>query len=403
MDDLIKRISESERKYVSEVLDTDFRSSKGSMMMTRVEQKICEMFGTKYAVSHVNGTATLHTAVAVAGVGAGDEVIVPPLTMSSTAFGVLQNNAVPVFADVDEETFNISTDAIRKCITDKTRAIMPVSLYGLPCDAVKINKIAEEFNLVVIEDNAECFMGRIDGNPAGVMSDMASLSFQSSKHITSGEGGMIITNNEDYANHARRFSGLGYAGVGAKTGKITKKDIQDPDYLRHRAMGWNYRMSELSSATVLGQLEHADELLQRRKDVAKLFLDEIEKYSWLRPQKSPEGFENSYWTLAVSIDTDKVDWHKFRDTFAENGGDGIYAAWQLTYLEPMFTQNMLEGRDVFFKEPFNSGDMTRFQKGICPVAEKLQPRMLQFKTNYWNWDDAEKQAEVLKKTLLQLN
>lgn len=399
MKDLISRVGESERKYVDEVLETGFRSSKGSMMMTRVEQKVCEMFGVKYAISHVNGTATLHTAVAAAGVGAGDEVIIPPLTMSSTAFGVLQNNAVPVFADVDENTFNISPDAIRNRITDKTKAIMPVSLYGLPCDAVEINKIAKEYNLVVIEDNAECFMGKINGKPAGVLSDMASLSFQSSKHITAGEGGMIITNNEEYADYARRFSGLGYASVGAKSGRITKKDIQDPDYLRHKAMGWNYRMPELCSAAVLGQLDHAEELLQRRIDVANMFLEEINKYAWLKPQKSPEGFENSYWTLSVVLDTDKVDWHTFRDKFLENGGDGIYAAWQLTYLEPLFTEMALEGRDIFFKPPFNNNGLERYQRGSCPVAEKLQPRMLQFKTNYWDWEDAEKQLKALKNTL----
>lgn len=403
MNELLRRIGESERKYVLEVLDTDFRSSKGSMMMTRVEKKFSEMFGVKYAISHINGTATLHSAVAAAGVGAGDEVIVPPLTMSSTAFGVLQNNAVPVFADVDERTFNISPDSIRKCITKKTKAIMPVSLYGLPCDAVEINKIAKEHGLVVIEDNAECFLGKIDGKPAGVLSDMASFSFQSSKHLTSGEGGMILTDSEEYANRVRRFSSLGYAGVGASKGKITKKDIQNPEYERHCSMGWNYRMPELCSAVVLGQLEHAEELLQRRKDVARMFLDIIESYEWLVPQYVPEGIENSYWTLAVQLDTDRIGWTKFRDCFLENGGDGIYSAWQLTYLEPMFKNMVLEGREVFLREPFNTYTPHRYDKGICPIAEKLQPRMLQFKTNYWNLKDAEKQADVLQKTLKELD
>ena len=403
MKSLIKRIGESEKKYVSEVLDTDFRSSKGSMMMTRVEQKFAELFGARYAISHVNGTATLHSAIAAAGVEAGDEVIVPPLTMSSTAFGVLQNNAVPIFADVDERTFNISPDAIRNCVTDRTRAIIPVSLYGLPCDAVEINKIAKEYHLAVIEDNAECFMGKIDGNIAGTLSDMASFSFQSSKHLTSGEGGMIITNNEEYANKVRRFSSLGYAGVGAMKGKITKKDIQNPDYERHCSMGWNYRMPEICSAVILGQLEHCEELVQRRIEVANMFRTEIEKYSWLIPQYIPDGFENSYWTLAVQLDTKKIGWNRFRDKFIENGGDGIYSAWQLTYLEPMIRDMALQGREVFFKEPFNIYNPKRYEKGICPIAEKLQPRMLQFKTNYWDFTDAEKQAEILKKTLKELD
>ena len=132
MKNLIKRIGEREQQYVQEVLETNFRSSLGSVMMRRLEEAFAKKFGVKYAISHVNGTATLHSAIAAAGVGVGDEVIVPPLTMSSTAFAVLQNNAVPVFADVEEDTFNISPKAVEALITDKTRAIMPVSLYGLP-------------------------------------------------------------------------------------------------------------------------------------------------------------------------------------------------------------------------------------------------------------------------------
>lgn len=402
-ENIIKRIGESEKKYVLEALETDFRSSKGSTMMTRLEHQFAEMFGVKYAISHINGTATLHSAVAAAGVGPGDEVIVPPLTMSSTTFGVVQNNAVPVFADVDEKTFNISPDSIRKCITERTKAIIPVSLYGLPCNSEEIMKIAEEKGLVVIEDNAECFMGRINGKPAGTVSDMASFSFQSSKHLTSGEGGMVITNDEEYATRIRRFSSLGYAGVGAAKGKITKQDIQDPSYERHCSMGWNYRMPELCSAVALGQLEHAEELVQRRKDSAKLFLEAMSGCEWLVPQYEPEGYESSYWTLAVQLDIDRISWNHFRDTFVKNGGDGIYAAWQLTYLEPMFKDMVLDGREIFFQKPFNGNGRNRYEKGLCPVAEKLQPRMLQFKTNYWDFNAAKRQAEILHETIRELS
>ncbi len=402
MKSLIKRIGEREKEYVLEVLDTQFRSSKGSLMMTRLERKFADMFHVKYAISHINGTATLHSAVAAAGVGAGDEVIVPPLTMSSTTFAVLQNNAIPVFADVDSRTFNIDPASIRKNITDRTKAIMPVSLYGLPCDSLEIRKIADEYRLKVIEDNAECFGGKINGRYAGEVSHMASFSFQSSKHVTCGEGGMVITDDEELAVRIRRFSCLGYAGVGAGKGKITKDDIQSPEYERHCSMGWNYRLPELCSAVALAQLEHAEELIQRRQDVAALFQSQLDGCDWLTPQYNPEGYENTYWTLAVQLDTDRVSWHTFRDAFRANGGDGIYAAWQLTYLEPMFQQAMLEGRDIFFKEPFNKRDVQQYKKDLCPVAERLQPRMLQFKTNYWDWEAAERQADILGKTIRQL-
>ena len=154
MENLIKRIGERERQYVQEVLDTDFRSSDGSTMMTRLERAFADKFGVKYAVSMINGTETLHTAVAAAGAGPGDEVVVPPLTMASTAFGVLQNNAIPVFADVDEDTFNLSPAAVENAISERTKAIMPVSLYGLPCDAKAINEIKGDYSFKLLVGGA---------------------------------------------------------------------------------------------------------------------------------------------------------------------------------------------------------------------------------------------------------
>lgn len=403
MNDMIRRVGETEKKYVMEVLDTEFRSSKGSLMMKRLEDAFAQKFGVKYAISHVNGTATLHSALAAAGVGVGDEVIVPPLTMSSTTFAVLHNNAIPVFADVDPETFTISPKSIRERITPRTKAIIPVSLYGLPCNIDEIMKIAEENNLVVIEDDAQCFLGKINGHLTGTMPHMASFSFQSSKHMTSGEGGIVVTNDLELATTVRRFSSLGYAGVGAGKGKITKEDIQDPDYNRHCSLGWNYRMPELCSAVALAQLEHIEELVQRRIDSAKLFLGVIENCSWLTPQKVPVGYKASYWTLAVKLEHPTVSWHEFRNKFKENGGHGIYAAWKLTYLEPMFQEMELAGRERFLKAPFKQGELQNYNSGLCPFAEYLQPRMLQFKTNYWNWKEAEQQAEVLKRTIQALD
>src|SRR5262249_25607801 len=144
------RIYGNEWKYVQEVLATEFRSSQGSTMMRRLEETFARKFGSKYAISHVNGTATLHSLLEAAGVGPGDEVIVPPLTMSAPPFAVLQGNASPVFADVDPETFLISVDAIRDRLSSKTKAIIPVALFGLSPDMDPIMKLAEQHGLLVI-------------------------------------------------------------------------------------------------------------------------------------------------------------------------------------------------------------------------------------------------------------
>jgi perosamine synthetase len=229
----------------------------------------------------------------------------------------------------------------------------------------------------------------------GTLGDCASFSFQSSKHLTSGEGGMIITDSLELAERIRKVQSLGYAGVSATKGKITKKDIQDPDYSRHVTLGWNYRMSELCAAVALAQLENIDELVGRRIAVAKMFEDAARGFDWLVPQHVGNEYENTYWTWVARLDRADVTWHQFRDRFAEKGGDGIYAAWKLTYLEPMFQKLDLLGREKFI----TAGNQAKYKEGLCPIAEKVAPRLLQYKTNYWDISEAEKQAEILRATL----
>ena len=242
------RIGDLEEKYVKEVLRGQFSSKHTYQMVTRLEKSFAEKYGVRHAVTMANGTATLHMALEAAGVGPGDEVICPPLTMSSTSMSVLMANAVPVFADVDLETFEISADAIRNAITDKTKAIMTVALYGLAPNMKEILEIAHKRQLIVIEDNAECYGARQDGKLVGTFGDMASYSFQSSKHLTAGEGGVVITDKDDLADKLRRYSGLGYAGIQKDKGRISKADIQNPVYERHMILGWNYRMSDICAA-----------------------------------------------------------------------------------------------------------------------------------------------------------
>jgi len=255
--------------------------------------------------------------------------------------------------------------------------------------------IARQHYLTVIEDDAETMFATYKGRLIGTFGHMSSFSFQSSKHLTAGEGGMILTDDEDLAVKVRRFNSLGYAGVDAKKAKITRDDIQDPEYSRHISAGYNYRMPELCAAVVLGQLERSEELVERRIDVANLFLKVVEGCKWLKPQKTPEGYTNSYWTLAVRMMHPEISWRQFRAKFRELRGDGIYAAWKLTYLEPMFNSGC--------PLPCSSSASQKYELGLCTNAELLQSQMLQFKTNYWNWEDAEKQADVLAKTIQELS
>ena len=385
------RISQLEKQYVLEALDNEFTTSKNSEFNNRLEATFAKTCNSKFAIGHCNGTATLHVALLACGVGIGDEVICPALTMSSTSIPVVLCGAIPVFADSDIETFQISADSIEKCITKKTKAVITVSLYGLAPDYDRIVSVCKKYDLALIEDNAECFLGEYKGKLVGEFGDFSSFSFQASKHLTCGEDGMLTTNNEELADKARRLNCLGYAGVSAKQGKITRNDIQDPDYSRHISFGYNYRMSELQAACALAQLERAKELVEQRIKVAAVFDEVIADQDLVIRQAEPKGYKNSYWAYSIVLKTDnpKVDWYRFRDLFQKNGGDGYYAAWKLSYNEPAY-QNILQHKD---------GVWQKYDENCCPNAEYLQKRMIQLKTNYWNIEEAKVQADILKRTI----
>ncbi len=387
----MKRFTELEKKYVLEVIDNEFNTSKNSIFGNRLESSFSDILGVEYSIAHVNGTATMHTALAALGVKQGDEVIVPPLTMSSTALAVLQNGSIPVFADVDLKTFNICPRSIIENISSKTKAIITVALYGLSPEYDEILAICEKHNIRLIEDNAECFLSYYKGKMVGAFGDFSSFSFQASKHLTCGEGGMLCTNNEEFADKARKFSSLGYAGVSAKQGKITRNDIQDPNYNRHVSLGFNYRLSEGNAAITLGQLERSQELVDIRKKVALIFDEAIGESELVTKQFNPSYCVNSYWSYSFILNTEKPekDWYRFRDLFQANGGDGFYAAWKLSYFEPLFINEIQNLKGV----------KQRYEHGLCPNSEFLQPRMIQMKTNYWNIEEAEAQGKILKKTI----
>ncbi|MDD3138612.1 MAG: DegT/DnrJ/EryC1/StrS family aminotransferase [Lachnospiraceae bacterium] len=387
----MERISNLEREYVNKALENSFSTSKNSIFNNKLEKEFAQRFHSRFAIGSSNGTATLHTAIAALGIKPGDEVICPALTMTSTSLGILQNGSIPVFADSDLDTFNITASSIEKVITPKTKAVMTVALYGLSPDYDTILEVCKKYNLYLIEDNAECFLGKYKGKYVGEFGDFASFSFQASKHLTCGEGGMLITNNQNLADEARRFGCLGYAGVSASQGKITRDDIQNPQYNRHVSMGFNYRMSELQAAVALGQLERAEELVRLRQDVAKLYDEAINGSTLLKRQLEPVDTVNSYWSYSLVLNTNnpEIDWFRFRDLYKKNGGDGFYAAWKLSYNEPLF-------KNIIQQYP---GVWQKYDKNLCPNAEYLQSRMIQLKTNYWDISEAKEQARILKATI----
>lgn len=390
----MKRIGSIEKKLVKEVLRSEFRSSKATGMLARAEEAFAPLGGSKHAIGCVNGTATLHIALEALGVGAGDEVIVPALTMSATCFSVLQANATPIFADVDSKTWQIDPESIKRLITPRTKAIMTVALYGGAPDYDRIRAVAGQIPL--IEDNAESMGTTYKGELIGGIGAFSSYSFQSSKHLSAGEGGMLCTNGDVLAEEARLIQTLGYAAVrNAQTRKIPKSVIQNPDYLRHESLGWNYRMPELVAAVVLGQTIRARELSAARVRAAKELKEIIGSVSWLTLQAEHEHVESSYWALGATLERSDISWADFTQRFRDHGGKGIYAAWALGYQEPAFLNQAFLGRQQFLTRP--AAEL--FAAGTAPVAEILQKNILAFRTNEWDSKGLAKQARALKETL----
>jgi perosamine synthetase len=392
----IQRIGARERAYVEEVLAGEFRTSSGAVMASRLERVFAEQIGAGYAIAFINGTATMHAALVAAGIGPGDEVIVPPLTMASTTLAVLHAGAVPVFADVDAATFTLDAASAEAAITPYTRAIIPVALYGLPPDLQAFARLAADRGLFVLEDDAEAFLAGIDGRPLGTIGHAASFSLQSTKQLTSGEGGLIVTDDAELAERIRRFNSLGYAAVAANRGTIAKDSIQDPLYARHVSFGFNYRMPELCAAVALAQVERARELVEQRVAVAELFSAAVDGVEWLVPQRVPAGATHTYWAYTLRLDDPTISWHRFRDAFLAQGGDRFYGAWRLTYAEPLFAG----GCPV--RSPAYEGTYQEYGSGLCPVAEEIQPRLIQLKTNYWAIETAKRQAQALYDTCVAL-
>ena len=391
----------NELKYLEMVLQAESWSATGGSWNQALEQAFVKKIGVRYAVALNSGTSTLHAALEAAGVGPGDEVISPAITVIMDATATIHANAVPVYADIDPQTFTIDPKDIEKKITSRTKAIIPVSIYGLPPDMDPIMRIAKKYNLIVIEDNAQCFLSTYKGKLAGTIGHMASYSFENTKHISCGEGGMIITNNEKYAEMVRKIGGHGFKNLKADEGRIRlNQDVfQNPNYKRHDEIGWNYRLPEFNAAVALAQLERIDELVEMRVKSARLFIEVMSECDYLIPQKVPQGYTNSYYTLGVIYEGEKsigIKWEDFRKEYIKNGGDGIYGAWSVPYLEPV----MIE-RKYVRRYPEIYSDIN-YEKGLCPVAEYVQPKIMQFKTNYRDIKLAEEKANILHKVIKKL-
>ncbi|SHH67180.1 UDP-4-amino-4,6-dideoxy-N-acetyl-beta-L-altrosamine transaminase [Desulfosporosinus lacus] len=285
-------LDEDDIQAVVEVLKSDYLTTGPKIL--EFEKAFAKYVGAKYAVAIANGTAALHAACFAAGIKQGDEVITTPITFAASANSVLYCGGQPVFADIDPDTYNIDPDEIRKSITSKTKAIIPVHFAGQPCEMEEIGKIAKEYNLIVIEDAAHAVGADYKGKLIGGISDMTTFSFHPVKHITTGEGGMITTSDEEVYKKLLLFRSHGIT----RDRELLIEEYQGPWYYEQLELGYNYRMSDIQAALGLSQLNKADKFIKRRREIAGMYtLVFGEEVNLITPLQQ-EGC-NSSWHLYV--------------------------------------------------------------------------------------------------------
>ncbi|KLU62667.1 UDP-4-amino-4-deoxy-L-arabinose--oxoglutarate aminotransferase [Peptococcaceae bacterium CEB3] len=279
-------ITEREKQAVAEVLDSGLLAL--GPKLKAFEQNIAAYVGTRYAVACNSGTSALHMLIRALGIKEGDEVITTPFSFVASSNCMLYEGAKPVFVDIDEKTYNMDISQIEAKITDRTKALLPVHVFGQPVNMDEVRRIALKYGLAVIEDSCEAIGSEWKGRKAGSMSDAGVLAFYPNKQITTGEGGIVVTNSEDIAKlcYSLRNQGRGI----------------DTEWLHHIRLGYNYRMSDISAALGIAQLERIEEIIARRQQVAELYIDKLKDVEGIILPTLDENVKMSWFVFVVRFE-----------------------------------------------------------------------------------------------------
>ncbi len=300
-------VTPESKALVAKALEEGWISSAGPYI-EQFEKEFARYLGVKHAISVNTGTAALHIALLAAGIGEGDEVIVPAFTMAASWMAIMYTGAIPVFVDVEPDIYTINPNLIEQAITPKTKAIMPVHIYGHPSDMDPILKVAKAHNLLVIEDAAEAHGATYKGRLTGTIGDINAFSFYANKIITTGEGGMVTTDNDEFASLARRMKDLAHSQK--------KRFIHD-------ALGYNYRLTSMQAALGSGQLKHIGDFLKTKTHMAEMYNQGLKDVPGLTLPSTRDWATHVYWMYAILIDQDKfgMDKDAFRTKLLEKGVD----------------------------------------------------------------------------------
>jgi perosamine synthetase len=368
-------IDDEDVNKVIEVLKGDYLTT--GPYVKEFEEKVAKYVGAEYAVAVSNGTAALHMACYAAGISEGDEVIVSPMTFAASANCVLYCGGKPVFVDIDPITYNLDPSVIEKYITDKTKAIIPVDFTGQSVDIDAIRKIADKHGLIIIEDGAHSLGSEYKGNKVGTIADMTEFSFHPVKPVTTGEGGLVVTNDEELYNKMILF----------RTHGITRdermmENNDGPWYYEQIDLGYNYRITDFQCALGSSQMKKLDSFIARRREIVAMYnkgFKDIEQV--ITPYEAE--FSNSGWHIyVIRLDLEKLNCARkevFEALRAENIGVNVH--YLPVYLHPYYQK-------------------LGYEKGLCPNAEELYDNMITIPIHpSMNDNDVEDVIEAVKKVI----
>lgn len=373
---------ENEKKYINDVLErgvlSDFIAGyneyfEGGYYVKKFEEAFAEKMGVKYAVSFNSATSALHASLFACDIGIGDEVITSPWSMSATASSILMQNAIPVFADITYENYCNDTKSIRKNIISKsdkykngTKAILTVDLFGGTPKLDELRKLADDNKIYLIEDNAQAPLAKWKGKFAGTYGDIGVFSLNCHKVINSGEGGVLITNNEELAFKAKLIR---------NHAEVVIEQINDKNYEFPNMLGYNYRMTELQAAVALAQTEKLEKLIEERRQNSEILTKKLLNLDiGILPYIPDKDSVYSYYSYPVIFDNKK--WNINRNILAKAVNEEGYMELSGNYVKPIYLMNMYQKKCVYansefpFTEPYFRKEIS-YREGICPVVEDL--------------------------------
>ncbi|MCX8168769.1 MAG: DegT/DnrJ/EryC1/StrS family aminotransferase [Candidatus Methanomethylicia archaeon] len=360
----LPELTDEEINEIIEVLKSGKWTMSVGSKIREFEEEFRKYINVKHAIAVSSGTTALHLALRAVGVSPGDEVITTPFTFVATASTIIHQNAIPIFADISIEDYNIDPNSIRESLSDKTKAVVVVHLCGQPVEIEEIKKICEEENVALIEDCAQAIGAEYKGVKVGCIGDVNAFSFYISKNITTGEGGMVTTNNDEIAEAVRLMRSHGEKGK-----------------YHYVTIGYNYRMTEIQAVLGILQLRKIEKLNSRRREIVKIYNDELNGFEAIKTPIEKKHVKHVWHIYNILLEIEKLS--KSRDEIYEAiRRENVYVSVAYPtplYMEPIFQELIGHGKGCPWKCPYYNKEII-YKAGICPNAEDVSKRVITLPT-----------------------